>query len=97
MDAMLIYGLKGQYEMLDQYYMSVRYSVAGGEGTFTCADPESFARGGPNFITFFQLMGIEDPNTAINGPASAHQRNAIEMAFRWWADAGPTLNAGSVA
>ena len=46
---------------------------------------------------FFVDEGIEDRNTAINGPSSAHQRNAIKMAFRWWADDGPTLNAGLVA
>ena len=31
------------------------------------------------------------------GPSSARQRNAIEMAFRWRADDGPTLNASLVA
>ena len=59
----------------------------------SCADPESFVRGGPNLITFlfFLVDGvIEDPNTAINGPPSASQRNA--MAFRWRADGGQTLN-----
>ena len=32
---------------------------------FTCADPESYVRGGPNLITFFFLVdeGIGDPNT----------------------------------
>ena len=37
----------------------------------TCADRESFVRGGPNLIAFFFLVdeGIEDPNTAINGPS----------------------------
>ena len=38
-------------------------------------------------------MGIDNPNTAINGPPSARQRNAIEIDV----DAGPTLNAGLVA
>ena len=38
-----------------------------------------------------------DPNTTISGPSMAHQRNAIKVAFRWWADNGPTLNAGLVA
>ena len=48
-----------------------------------CADSESFVRGGPNLITFFLVdEGIEDPNTAINGPSSARQRNAIYMAGR---------------
>ena len=47
-----------------------------------CADQESFVRGGPHLITFFFFLflvddGIDDPNTAINGPSSARQRNAI--------------------
>ena len=44
-----------------------------------CADPESFVRGGPNFITFFFPVneGIEDPNITINGPLSARQRITI--------------------
>ena len=46
---------------------------------------------------FFFDEGIEDQNTAINGPSSAHQQNAIEMAFCWRANDGPTLNAGLVA
>ena len=37
------------------------------------------------------------PNTTIIGPSSAHQRYAIEMAFRWHAHVDPTLNAGLVA
>ena len=49
-----------------------------------------------HFFLFFNDKGIDDPNTAINGPPSARQRNAFEMAFRWWADDGPTLNAGLV-
>ena len=40
---------------------------------------------------------IEDPNTALIGPSSARQRNAIEMAFRLRADDGPILKAGLVA
>ena len=48
----------------------------------TCADPESFVRWGPNLITFFGGVfladeGKEDPNVTMNGPSSAHQRNAI--------------------
>ena len=51
------------------------------------------------FFFFFFLVdeGIEDPNTIINGPSSARQRNAIYMAFRWRADGGPALNADVVA
>ena len=45
---------------------------------------------------FLVYERIEDPNTAINGPTLARQRNAIKMAFRWRADDGPTLNAGFV-
>ena len=37
-----------------------------------------------------------DPNTAISGPLSARQQNAIEMAFCWRADVGPTSNVGLV-
>ena len=60
----------------------------------SCADLESFVRGGPNLITFFLVNeGMEDPNIALNGPSSAHQQNAIEMAFCWRADDGLTLNA----
>ena len=49
------------------------------------------------FVYFFSWWGIEDPNIPINGPPLVRQQNAIEMAFRWRADAGPTLNAGLVA
>ena len=54
--------------------------------------------------------GRKDSNTTKSGPSSAHQQNAIEMAFgwradggtidmtfRWRVDGGPTLNAGLVA
>ena len=55
-------------------------------------DPESFVRGGPNLITFFFFFffflfvdgGIEDLNTALNGPSLACYRNAISIAGRWW-------------
>ena len=44
----------------------------------SCADPESFVRGGPILITFFLFVflvdgGIEDPNTALIGPSSARR------------------------
>ena len=58
----------------------------------TCADPESFYQRGSKFdnvfFFFFFLVddGIEDPNTAIIGPLSASQRNAILMA-----DDGPNI------
>ena len=35
--------------------------------------------------------------TTKSEPSSVHQQNAIQMAFRWHADDGPTLNAGLVA
>ena len=60
-----------------------------------CAEPDSFARGGPTLTTFFFSFlvdeGRKDPNTTISGPPSARQRNAMR------ADVGPTLNAGLVA
>ena len=51
-----------------------------------------FFRGGP---TFFKLIrGERNTITTISRPSSARLRNAIKMAIRWWADGGPTLNAG---
>ena len=51
----------------------------------TCADPESFVRGGLNLITILLVdEGIEDPNTA----STARQQNT---------DDGPTLNVDLVA
>ena len=38
----------------------------------------------------------EDRNATKNGPPSAHQRNAFEMAFSWRLN-GPPLNTGLVA
>ena len=53
-------------------------------GSLSCADPESFVRGGPNLITFYLFFcfflvdeGIGDPDFTINGPSSTRQRNAI--------------------
>ena len=31
------------------------------------------------------------------GPASARQRNAISIAFRWWADVGPFVAASETS
>ena len=51
-----------------------------------------------NFNHFFLFWwGRKDPNTTIRRSSSAHQRNAILLAFRWRADGGPTLNAYLVA
>ena len=68
----------------------------------TCADLESFARGGPILTTFFFFFFSvdkwrKDPNTTISGPPSAHHQNAIKIAFCWHADVSPTLNAGLTA
>ena len=65
----------------------------------SCADPESFDRGGPLLTMFYFLVveGREDPNTTISGPSLVRQRNAIKMVFRWRANDGPTLKSGLVA
>ena len=47
-------------------------------------------------MSILVIGGIYDQITALNGPSSARQRNATEMAFRWWADDGLTLNAALV-
>ena len=63
-----------------------------------CAYPEICFIGGPTLTAFFFVdEGREDSNATIGGPSSARQRSAIEVAFRWRADGGPTLNAGLVA
>ena len=56
-----------------------------------------FVRGGPTSNIFFSLMRGGWIQINFGGPISARQRNAIEMAFPWRADNGPTLNAGLVA
>ena len=70
--------------------------------TDSCADPESFVRGGPtdnvSLLLFFLVdEGRKDPNTTINGPTLARQQNTILMVFCWRADDCPTFNAGLVA
>ena len=62
----------------------------------TCADPESFVRGGPIFF-FLVDEGREDPNTTISVLSLARQQNAIKIVFPWHADDGLTLSAGLVA
>ena len=62
--------------------------------------PRKFCQRGPNSENVFFFIideGREGPNTTKIGPSSTGQLNAIEMAFHWWADDGPTLNAGLVA
>ena len=56
-----------------------------------------FCQRGSNFDFFLFDEGRKDPNTTISGPSMAGQRNAVQIAFRWQADDGPTLNAGLVA
>ena len=65
----------------------------------TCADPESFARGGPILITLFFFFN-STKNSAQHcqiALKAGHHRPASETAFRWRADDGRTLNAGLVA
>ena len=57
----------------------------------TCADQESFFRGGPT-LTMFSFRWWVDLNTTKIGPSSACQRN--KMVNCWCAKDGPTLNAG---
>ena len=45
------------------------------------------------FNRYIQLMR----ELTKSGPSSARTRNATEMAFRWRADDGPTLNVSLVA
>ena len=56
---------------------------------------------GPKFVcftwSFLVNEGRGDPNTTKSRPSLAHHPNAIQMAFGWRADDGPTLNAGLVA
>ena len=51
----------------------------------TCADPDSFVRGGPTLTTFCCVFlvdeGRENPNTTISGSLSTRQRNAIKLRF----------------
>ena len=48
----------------------------------SCADPESFVRGGPTLTTsIFVDEGREDPSTTISGLSSARQQNAIKWRF----------------
>ena len=52
------------------------------KATNSCADLESFVRGGQNLITFFLVYeGMDDPNTTVNRQPSARHRNAIKWRF----------------
>ena len=66
----------------------------------SCADPESFVRGGPTLTTFVFCFGWRGDGGskyhykgAIIGPPAKHHW----MEFRWRVDDGPALNAGLVA
>ena len=49
---------------------------------YSCADPESFVRGGPILMGFFLVCkGRDDLNTTISGPSSPCQQNAINWRF----------------
>ena len=48
--------------------------------SLSCADPESFVRGGPTLTAFFFFLvdeGRDSTNTTISRPSLARQRNAI--------------------
>ena len=57
----------------------------------TCADPESFARGGPTLTTgFFPFLfdkGREDTNSSKRRPSSARR----ETPFKWHFAGGPMM------
>ena len=80
-----------KHVLLSHYSYTCSYEIA-----VHARIQKKIVSGGPTLITFFfYLMNVrKDPNTTISGPSSAHQRNAILMAFRRRADDGPTLNAG---
>ena len=64
----------------------------------TCADPGSFVRGWRNLMEFLLCFlndegrYMQDSDTTISGPSSAQHLKT----FRWWADAGPSLNTSMV-
>ena len=61
---------------------------------FTHARIKKFCQRGSNFNFLFFYFFDErrnDSNNTISGPSTGRQRNAIQMAFRWRADGGPTL------
>ena len=60
---------------------------------------ESFVRGVPSQKTYFFVFVFlvdegrtEDPYNTKGESSSAHQRDAIKMAFRWRADDSMTMN-----
>ena len=64
----------------------------------TMSGSRKFCQRVSNFDNAFLKFdeGMKDPNTTISGPSTAHQQNAILMAFRRRPDDGPTLSVGLV-
>ena len=51
-------------------------------GAYTCADTESFVRGGPTLTKFFKVdEGREDSSATISRLSLTRQRNAINWRF----------------
>ena len=61
------------------YFFKILYFLLKTAGFIrSCADPESFVRGGPTVTTFFHVVflvdeGREGPKTTIRGPSLARQ------------------------
>ena len=58
----------------------------------TCADPESFVKGGPTLTTFIRGDRIQT-NTTKSGTSSARQQNAIKMTPSKWRFTGVPMMA----
>ena len=57
--------------------------------------PSAYRRGWCDLHFFTRNTDkVRSQKAFTSGPISAHQRNAIRMAFRWWADSGPRWYAG---
>ena len=77
------------------------YTIVKDRETFTtpCPCPALIQKVLSEGYQLFLFLVDEERRENLNntsGPSSAHQRNAIQMAFHWRADDGPTLNAGLV-
>ena len=92
----LLYGL-AYVLMITHSLKPVDYLPLPVETQTTCAGPESFVRVGQlNFDIGFLIdegRDSEDPSITKSGTLSACLRNAILMAFPWWADNDRTLNS----
>ena len=71
---------------LDLYFLFKLFSR-------TCADPESFVRGGPTLMGFFfSLMTGEDPNTIYHKKrAIGHPQPNSETPLKWRFTGGPMM------